>query len=1172
VTAVADRVRAADRRGALAVVAYAVLLLACAALSLTWLAVGAVVGVAAQVPAVAAALAGAAGEGNRWAQGVVAALPASGPGAQAVLDHGFSLLTLVIAGVLIAGRDRSWSIRLLVLALVGSAGAFNLQAHAAATAVESAIGLQIGSLHQVLLHGVACAAYILALLMFPPDREARTGEGARTVLVTAGSATLLLVGFGTALLPHTTSCVLFFGFLVPIAGLVVLPRQIRAAPTTTARTQARLLFSVLAAAFAIAAVLAVITVLLWSTGWRGMVLVDPTAHAGEPGSGEPTALLFWFSRLACIAIAGAVFVATRRGGLWTAERLFSRGLAAGLTAALVGGGYVVVRRTAATLIAPLIEDGALAATVLATVLAALALLPVYVRAERLADRLLFGARPTPYRVLAGITALSRVTATDAPDLARVAEAVGRGLGAATCRLTVVRPGLRDRSYTWAAGAQHEPEELVEVEVRHGSEAIGTLAVDYAAVAGLQPQRRHLLEDVADSLGVVLQASRFGIELERQLRAALAHANEIAVSRRAVVAEMDGERRRIERDLHDGAQHHLVSLRLTLGLVEHQVSTAQFDKARSRLEQFVDQIDMAESILAETAMGVSSPLLAEVGLVRALDKELAAGQPPVAVDARGVDGQFPHDIESAVYFCCLEAVNNARKHAEGATVGVRLRVEGARLRFTVDDDGPGWDQARAGASPGRGLRNVTTRVCAVGGRIEIRSAIGRGTTVEGSVPLPQPESQPAGSQPAESQPAEPRPAFPAAAAPLRSLSDEVRDALREARELYRATPHADALGRLARRIEAPPRTAVAGDGSAALVEALAALVPQAPLFERASSDSAPAGAFVLVLRRDAGGDVLLPDAPAGAAPHRPAHAVGALVVEGPVDEPAQQAAADCGSRPGVRRLCHVVVPVAPALARAGTGLSVEQYAVLQRRADQRRADQRRADQRRADQEAEPDGARQPTPAVVAAGGGVARPEPAAVPATGDDPGTTPVPFGPAVVRFAVEAIRSGRARTCQGLAAMLVQHSGLPGLGELVAQRLTPRAAALTARSVLLALEHLVRAEPPPAGGDLLLYRLDRLRSGAHELAELDTVDALRAGELDVPHEERAAIERLLGAAGPDPHTRLALALDAGQQEVLRAAAEQLAHWQRHAANPLAGTDLRTVADVLVRTCERLLAD
>jgi hypothetical protein len=182
---------------------------------------------------------------------------------------------------------------------------------------------------------------------------------------------------------------------------------------------------------------------------------------------------------------------------------------------------------------------------------------------------------------------------------------------------------------------------------------------------------------------------------------------------------------------------------------------------------------------------------------------------------------------------------------------------------------------------------------------------------------------------------------------------------------------------------------------------------------------------------------------------------------------------------------------------------------------------------------------------------------------------PVPFEGVVVRFAIGEIRSGRAPTRQRLAAALVQGSGLPRLRELVGERLTRRADVLRSRAVLLALEDLVRHEPPPVGGDGLRYRLDRIRSGAFELTELDVVDAVRAGELELPDGERLAVERLLGAAGADPRTRLGLAPGATQQEIAQAAAEQLARWRRHAANPLAGVDLRKTADVLVQACERL---
>ena len=240
-----------------------------------------------------------------------------------------------------------------------------------------------------------------------------------------------------------------------------------------------------------------------------------------------------------------------------------------------------------------------------------------------------------------------------------------------------------------------------------------LAVDRQAVSGLHAQRSQLLADIADGLGVVLEASRSGIELERQLRAALAHAEEIAVSRRRTVAEMDGERRRIERDLHDGAQHHLVSLRLTLGLVEHQVATGELDQAREWLAKLAGQLADAEAVLAATADGVSSLVLAEQGLVAALRAELGAAHPPVGVRRRRDDAaRFPAEVEAAVWFCCAEAVGNARKHAPGAPVAVRLAERRGALTFTVRDEGPGFAVDAAGPGGGRGLRNMTTRL--VGG--------------------------------------------------------------------------------------------------------------------------------------------------------------------------------------------------------------------------------------------------------------------------------------------------------------------------------------------------------------------------------------------------------------------------------------------------------------------------
>jgi signal transduction histidine kinase len=700
----------------------------------------------------------------------------------------------------------------------------------------------------------------------------------------------------------------------------------------------------------------------------------------------------------------------------------------------------------------------------------------------------------------------------------------------------MRTGLRDRTYTWAQPDANPSDELVEVPVRHGAERIGSIAVDHAAVAGVHRQRWNLLEDIAESLGVVLQASRVGIELERQLRAAVAHANEIAVSRRGVVAEMDAERRRIERDLHDGAQHHLVSLRLALGLVEHLVSTAQSGEARARLEQIAHQIDTVETVLAETAAGVSSPMLAELGLVGALEKELG-GPEPVRVHADPAiasRGRLPSQLETAVYFCCLEAVNNARKHARGAAIAVHLRIEDGRLRFTVTDDGPGYDPAANAGSPGRGLRNVRARITAVGGRIEVRSSPGAGTTVEGWAPLPPPEQMaPEEAAPEEAAPpAEPAPVATATAHPD-PLAEQVRRAVQAAIEDYEGTPHASAVRALAARFDQPLRVSVLGasgsgpqivaDGLEGVSESVQITVadPTADL-----GDGSPehwTDAFVLLVRHGHPEDVARSaTVHEAAAAHRPALAITVLVIDrDAVDEEAvdvDHAAEALAAHPEVRRLSGAVVPVDLRLVRAAATVT--------------------------DADAPPE----TVPRVAVALGGSAGLRQAGAPG------------------------RFGGGQGSAALAEKLRQRSGLPRLRDLVDARFARRAASLKARSVLLALEQLARTAPVPGGAGRLRYELDRIRSGAHELTEIDTVDALLAGALDVPDEDRALAARLLGATGSAPAARLALPPEADTEAVAASAAAELARWRRRALHPTATADLRTVAEVVVRTCEHLLAD
>lgn len=1013
---------------------WAVLVLACAGWSAALLAAGVAAGPAGPDPA----------------------LPGE-PLGQLGLDTGIGVVLLGLGAVLVLVHPRTYLARCAGLGALAAAGGFALQSATGAVAVPGVAGGAGGQVAVRVLPAVAGVALLLSVI------GPLSGRGASRVAV--GGALLGAAALGASPLPLSWRCVLLLGLAVPVTGAIALALQVGAGGgTEQQRVQTRRLLTVLVATSAVGVTLAVVTGVLWVTGWTGLALVDPTVR---PPAAQQTALVFWYGRLAAVCLAAAVLVARWRAARTTVESWFARGLAVALVAAVAGGLYILLR----TLLEPTV--GAVPAAAVATVVAAGALLPGYALAERAADRLLYGLRPAPYNVLAGLIAFSPATARDVPDLAGLAEAVGQGLGATTCRLTVRRPGLRDRSYSWTRPGQPPGEALQEFPVRHGGEQVGTMAIDREAVSGLLGQRRELLEAAAGSLGVVVQAVRSGIDLERQLRAALAHADDIATARRRLVAETDSERRRLERDLHDGAQHHLVSLRLALGLAEHQVGTGQLEAARAQLDRLTAQLADAEAVLARTASGVASPELRERGLVAALHAELDSGTPPVRVDTDAVPAglRLGEETEDAVYFACLEAVGNARKHAPGADVGVRLAVSGARLEFAVEDDGPGYDAAAGTGSPGRGLRNLTARIASLGGHLEIRSAPGRGATVHGWVPLPRTAVAAQGRPPAVPVPAPavgPPVGPPAVSSPL---LDEVRSALAEAAALYDGTPQGTRLARLAARLGRPLRIAVVpAPGARVPEEEVAAVARTLDLArDRAEIETPTAGqpdpeadAHLLLWRA---GD--RPGGQAGAeeertARLRPTQVIAVLLT----DPPCPEDAADAAMPQEVGWACQAVVPVVP-----------------------------------------------PRDGVPAPGRSVTR-------------------------------------------------------LRALVEHRFLGRGAELRARAAVEALEAMLR-DRPPADGAALLYRLDRIRSRAPELSELALLDALHGGALPLSGDDRASAVRLLGDEGGSAGARLGCRPAAGPEELARAAQEQLARWQRALRHPASTASTRAVAEVLVRTCERL---
>jgi signal transduction histidine kinase len=257
-----------------------------------------------------------------------------------------------------------------------------------------------------------------------------------------------------------------------------------------------------------------------------------------------------------------------------------------------------------------------------------------------------------------------------------------------------------------------------IELRSQDRVLGALMYDVAA--GPDPA---LLDATAVYAVVVLE----NLWLVEQLQSSL---RELSASRVRIVAVADASRHEIERDLHDGAQQRLVGLRLKLAMQTERLRRGE-PAEEAVLQQLGDEVEEAIDHIREVALGIYPSLLAERGLPDALRS--VARRSPVATSVRadGV-GRYRRDVESTVYFACLEAMQNAAKHADGATeVSVALSSEGG-LSFEVRDDGRGFDQAAV--PPGTGLLNVRDRVMALGGSVRIESTPQTGTRVAGVLPV------------------------------------------------------------------------------------------------------------------------------------------------------------------------------------------------------------------------------------------------------------------------------------------------------------------------------------------------------------------------------------------------------------------------------------------------------
>ena len=278
----------------------------------------------------------------------------------------------------------------------------------------------------------------------------------------------------------------------------------------------------------------------------------------------------------------------------------------------------------------------------------------------------------------------------------------------------------------------EQAQLRVAPISHAGELLGLIVVERAARAdAFTDEDDRVLTELARQAGLAFHNSQLDSALQTTLDALRKQADELRESRARIVASGDAERRRVERDLHDGAQQHLVALAINLRLARDIVAEDP-EGAGEMLGQLADDVQLTIKELRELAHGIYPPLLADNGLGDAL--AAAASRNPLKVVVTVADdiGRYPAEVEAAIYFSCLEALQNAAKHAGDATVELKLWTESGGLLFSVTDDGPGFDPAVA--RRGHGFVNMADRLGAIGGTVRWDSKPGHGAAVNGSVPL------------------------------------------------------------------------------------------------------------------------------------------------------------------------------------------------------------------------------------------------------------------------------------------------------------------------------------------------------------------------------------------------------------------------------------------------------
>jgi signal transduction histidine kinase len=432
------------------------------------------------------------------------------------------------------------------------------------------------------------------------------------------------------------------------------------------------------------------------------------------------------TNLAFLCLFAAIAIAVLKYRLYDIDIVISKAVLYGSLAVFITAIYAALVVGIGTLAgnrrSPLL-------TALAAAVVAVAFQPARQWAGRLANRVVYGRRATPYQVLSDFAQRIGGTYAAGDVLPQMAQIVTAGTGA---NKVVIWLRVGGELHPEASSDGHPrqgplpvdgqvlpplPDSQISVPVVHQGELLGAISITMPKDEPLRPAGQQLVTDVASQAGLALANAG----LIEDLRA----------SRQRLVTAQDEARRRLERNIHDGAQQDLVALAIKLQLGETTVATDPAQTGPVFGELKADTAGALEN-LRDLARGIYPPLLADLGLAAALNAQASKSPLPVTVEADRI-GRFGQDTEAAVYFCCLEALQNTAKYAHATQVRICLQASNGTLRFTVSDDGTGYDTR---CTPmGSGLRNMADRLAALRGQLEIQSAPRQGTMITGHLPIP-----------------------------------------------------------------------------------------------------------------------------------------------------------------------------------------------------------------------------------------------------------------------------------------------------------------------------------------------------------------------------------------------------------------------------------------------------